>query len=64
MIKEVEQIYDYVSQMEDLYYSKPTEGKNLTSYMVMMAQASAFQRVRYFIESLEEEKERGKENDN
>lgn len=37
MIKEVEQIYDYVSQMEDLYYSKPTEDKNLTSYMVMMA---------------------------
>ena len=64
MIKEVEQIYDYVSQMEDLYYSKPTEGKNLTSYMVMMAQALAFQRVRYFIESLEEKKERGKENDN
>lgn len=29
MIKEVEQIYDYVSQMEDLYYSKPTEGKIL-----------------------------------
>lgn len=64
MIKEVEQIYDYVSQMEDLYYSKLTGGQNLTSDMVIMAQASAFQRVRYFIESLEEEKERGKENDN
>lgn len=64
MIKEVEQIYDYVSQMDDLYYSKLTEGKNLTSYMVVMAQASAFQRVRYFIECLEGEKERGKENDN
>ena len=64
MIKEVEQIYDYVSQMEDLYYSKLTGGENPTSGMVVMAQASAFQRVRYFIESLEEKKERGKENDN
>lgn len=64
MIKEVEQIYDYVSQMEDLYYSRLTGGENPTSDMVVMAQASAFQRVRYFIESLEEKKERGKENDN
>lgn len=50
--------------MEDLYYSKLTGGENPTSDMVVMAQASAFQRVRYFIESLEEKKERGKENDN
>lgn len=65
MIKEVEQIYDYVSQMEDLYYSKLTGGENPTSAdMIVMAQTSAFQRVRYFIESLEEEKERRKENDN
>jgi hypothetical protein len=64
MTEEIAKIYDFVAKMEDLYYSKPTEGKNLTSYMVMMAQASAFQRVRYFIEILEEEKERGKENDN
>lgn len=50
--------------MEDLYYSKLTGGENPTSDMVVMAQASTFQRVRYFIESLEEKKERGKENDN
>ena len=64
MTEEVAKIYDFVAKMEDLYYSKLTGGKNLTSYMVVMAQASAFQRVRYFIEMLEEEKERGKENDN
>lgn len=64
MTEEIAKIYDFVAKMEDLYYSKLTGGKNLTSYMVIMAQASAFQRVRYFIECLEEEKERGKENDN
>ena len=64
MAEEIAKIYDFVAKMEDLYYSKPTGGENLTSYMVRMAQAVAFQRVRYFIESLEEEKERGKENDN
>lgn len=64
MTKEIAKIYDFVAKMEDLYYSKLTGGENPTSDMVVMAQASAFQRVRYFIESLEEEKERGKENDN
>lgn len=64
MTKEIAKIYDFVAKMEDLYYSKLTGRENLTSYMVVMAQASAFQRVRYLIESLEEEKERGKENDN
>ena len=64
MAEEVAKIYDFVAKMEDLYYSKLTGGENLTSYMVVMAQASAFQRVRYFIEMLEEEKEREKENDN
>lgn len=64
MTEEIAKIYDFVAKMEDLYYSKLTGGKNPTSDMVVMAQASAFQRVRYFIESLEEEKERGKENDN
>lgn len=64
MAEEIAKIYDFVAKMEDLYYSKLTGGENPTSDMVMMAQASAFQRVRYFIESLEEEKERGKENDN
>lgn len=64
MAEEIAKIYDFVAKMEDLYYSKLTGGENPTSDMVVMAQASAFQRVRYFIESLEEEKERGKENDN
>lgn len=65
MTEEIAKIYDFVAKMEDLYYSKLTGGENPTSAdMIVMAQASAFQRVKYFIESLEEEKERGKENDN
>ena len=64
MIEEVEKIYEFVAKMEDLYYSKLTGGENSMSDMVVMAQASAFQRVRYFIESLEEEKEKERTNDN
>ena len=64
MTEEIAKIYNFVAKMEDLYYSKLTGGENLTSYRVVMAQATAFQKVRYFIEILEEEKERGKENDN
>ncbi len=65
MTEEIAKIYDFVAKMEDLYYSKLTGGENPTSAdMIVMAQTSAFQRVKYFIESLEEEKERGKENDN
>lgn len=65
MTEEIAKIYDFVAKMEDLYYSKLTGGESPTSAdMIVMAQTSAFQRVKYFIESLEEEKERGKENDN
>lgn len=64
MIEEVKKIYEFVAKMEDLYYSKLTGGENPMSDMVVIAQASAFQRVRYFIESLEEEKEKERTNDN
>lgn len=54
MDEKVKKIYNFVQHFEDLYYSKLTGGENAVSDMVMSASASAFQRVRYFIEEMEE----------
>ena len=60
MNEQVEKIYDFVSQLEDLYYSKLTCGENLQADLMNTAQASSFQRVRYFIEEmLEHSTEKG-----
>ena len=53
MNEQVKKIYDFVSQMEDLYYSKLTCGENLQADLMNTAQATSFQRVRYFIEEME-----------
>ena len=52
MNEQVKKIYDFVLQMEDLYYSKLTCGKNLQEDLMNTAQAASFQRVRYFIEEM------------
>ena len=52
MNEQVKKIYDFVQQMEDLYYSKLTCGKDLTADLMNTAQATSFQRVRYFIEMM------------
>ena len=52
MNEQVKKIYDFVSQLEDLYYSKLTCGENLQADLMNTAQASSFQRVRYFIEDM------------
>lgn len=52
MNEQVKKIYDFVSQLEDLYYSKLTCGENLQTDLINTAQASSFQRVRYFIEHM------------
>ena len=55
MNEQVKKIYDFVSQLEDLYYSKLTCGENLRADLMNTAQASSFQRVRYFIEEMIEQ---------
>ena len=52
MNEQVKKIYDFVLQMEDSYYSKLTCGENLEADLMNTAQASSFQRVRYFIEEM------------
>jgi hypothetical protein len=54
MNKQVKKIYDFVSQLEDFYYSKLTCGENLEADLLNTAQASSFQRVRYFIEEMQD----------
>lgn len=55
MNEQVKKIYDFVLQMEDLYYSKLTCGKNLQADLINTAQATSFQRVRYFIEEMQDQ---------
>lgn len=55
MNAEVEKIYNYVSKMEDFYYGRIDECPNTSS--LMTAQAISFQKVRYFIEDMEDENE-------
>ena len=55
MHKQVEKSYDFVSKMEDLYYSKLTCGEDLQADFMNTAQATSFQRVRYFIEEMFEQ---------
>lgn len=52
MNEQVKKIYDFVQQMEDLYYSKLTCGEDLTTDLMNIAQATSFQKVRYFIEMM------------
>ena len=52
MNEQVKKIYDFVSQLEDFYYSKLTCGENLQADLMNTAQAASFQRVRYFIEDM------------
>lgn len=52
MNEQVKKIYDFVLQMEDSYYSKLTCGENFAEDLINTAQASSFQRVRYFIEEM------------
>ena len=53
MNEQVKKIYDFVSQMEDLYYSKLTCGENPQADLMNTSQAASFQRVRYFIEEMQ-----------
>ena len=55
MNEQVKRIYDFISQLEDLYYSKLTCGENLQADLMNTAQATSFQRVRYFIEEMIEQ---------
>ena len=52
MNEQVKKIYDFVSQLEDFYYSNLTCGENLQADIVNTAQGASFQRVRYFIEEM------------
>lgn len=52
MNEQVKKIYDFVSQMEDRYYSKLSGGEDLETDILYAAQASCFQMVRYFIEEM------------
>lgn len=65
MNEQVKKIYDFVSQMEDFYYSKLTCGENIQADLMNSAQAASYQRIRYFIEEmLDDSTEDGvKEND-
>lgn len=52
MNEQVEKIYDFVSKMEDKYYSKLNNGEDLETDILYTAQASCFQMMRYFIEEM------------
>ncbi len=55
MNRQVEKIYNFVQQNEDLYYSKLTCGEKFTEDIMNTAKATSFQMVRYFIERILEE---------
>lgn len=57
----IDKILKYVSEMEDYYHEKALEQKDWQSHMLMVAQATAFQKVRYFIEDLLEKGETNNE---
>ena len=53
--EKLEKVLEFVTQMEDKFYKPIEEGKYEPSSLASMQclfQASSFQRVRYFIESL------------
>lgn len=52
MDEKVQKILDFVTQNEDAYYAKLTGGDNPIADIQYTASAVAFQKVRYFIESL------------
>ena len=52
MNESVRKILDFVTQNEDAYYAKLTCGKDLFADIQNTASAVAFQKVRYFIESM------------
>ena len=52
MNEQVKKIYDFVSQMEDSYYSKLTCCENPQADFLNVARASSFQQIRYFIEDM------------
>lgn len=52
MNEQVKKIYDFVSQLEDHHYSKLTCGEDLQADLMNTAQATSYQRVRYFIEEM------------
>lgn len=48
----VEEVYKYVSKMEDLYYSK-LKGDGSIADFFMSANAACYQHIRLFIEEME-----------
>lgn len=55
MNKQIDKILEYVTNEEEKYYDFAIQcmnENNVTGNMVSTAQASAFQRVRYFIEMM------------
>lgn len=60
MDDKLQKVYKYVNEMEDKYYNlamKSLDKGNMLSNQLMSAQATAFQRVRYFIDVMGEENE-------
>lgn len=57
MDENVQKILDFVTQNEDAYYAKLTGGENPLADLQYTASAVAFQKVRYFIESMLEQDE-------
>lgn len=57
MHAQVKQIYDFVLDMEDLYYSKIGVYENPKEDIINTVQATCFQRVRYFIEDIIEKEQ-------
>lgn len=53
MSPEVQRIYEFVVKLEDKYYDALKGDGSITDILVT-AQASSYQRVRYFIEETEE----------
>lgn len=58
MSPDVKKIYDYVTKMEDFYYNN-VDNEKVGINILMSAQAMSFQKVRYFIEDMEENNESG-----
>lgn len=56
--EKLDKVLDYVTKEEDRYYDisgKAFDKGNMSGQLLHMAEATAFQRVRYFIEMMEEE---------
>lgn len=57
MNENIQKILDFVRQNEDAYYARLTCGANPIADLQYTASAVAFQKVRYFIESMLEHEE-------